>query len=204
MKTVLMTGFEPFGGESVNPALEAIRQLDGKTVNGYRLVARSMPVVRGEAIEKIQAMIEEVKPEWVIAVGQAGGRPDITVERVAINVDDFRIPDNGGNQPVDEPVVAGGPVAYWSTLPVKKIVKAIGAEGIPASVSNTAGTFVCNHIFYGLRHYLHEQGDTSRGGFVHIPYLPEQAVRNPGQPSMALEVIIRGLTILVETITADA
>ena len=117
MKKLLITGFQPFDGESVNPALEVAKGLQGKTINGYEVIAREIPVVRFEALKAVQATIEELRPDAVITIGQAGGRPDITVERVGINIDDFRIPDNKGNQPIDEPVVAGGPVAYWATLP---------------------------------------------------------------------------------------
>ena len=195
---VLLTGFDPFGGEAVNPALEAVKQLDGVLIAEAHVVTRELPTVRGKAIEALVRAIQEVQPEVVIAVGQAGGRMEITPERVAINVDDFRIPDNEGNQAVDEAVVIDGPAAYWSTLPIKKMVAVLRADGIPASVSNTAGTFVCNHVFYGLMHYLQQEGNIRRGGFVHIPYLPVQAARLTGQPSMALEVVVQGLRRVVE------
>lgn len=194
---VLVTGFDPFGGEAVNPALEAIKQLDGKMVAGARVVTRELPTVRWKAIEGLKTAIHEVQPALIIAVGQAGGRMDITPERVAINVDDFRIADNEGNQVVDERIAPDGPAAYWSTLPIKKIVANLRAEGIPASVSNSAGTFICNHLFYGLMHELAAEGNVRRGGFIHIPYLPEQAAKLTGQPSMALETIVRGLTAAI-------
>ena len=195
---VLLTGFDPFGGETVNPALEAVKLLDGAVIAEAQVVTRELPTVRGKAIEALVRAIQEVQPAVVIAVGQAGGRMEITPERVAINVDDFRIPDNEGNQAVDEAVVADGPAAYWSTLPIKKMVAVLKADGIPASVSNTAGTFVCNHVFYGLMHYLQQEGNRRRGGFIHIPYLPAQAARLAGQPSMALEVVVQGLRRAVE------
>ena len=195
---VLLTGFDPFGGEAVNPALEVVRQLDGAVIANAAVVTREIPTVRGKAIEALVRAIQEVQPTVVIAVGQAGGRMDITPERVAINVDDFRIPDNEGNQVVDEEIAAEGPAAYWSTLPIKKIVAVLREEGIPASVSNTAGTFVCNHVFYGLMHYLQQEGNIRRGGFIHVPYLPAQAAKLTGQPSMALEVLVRGLRRAVE------
>lgn len=194
---VLVTGFDPFGGEAVNPALEAIKQLDGKMVAGARVVTRELPTVRWKAIEGLKTAIHEVQPTLIIAVGQAGGRMDITPERVAINVDDFRIADNEGNQVVDERIAPDGPAAYWSTLPIKKIVADLRAAGIPASVSNSAGTFICNHLFYGLMHELAVEGNVRRGGFIHIPYLPEQAAKLTGQPSMALETIVRGLTAAI-------
>ena len=194
---VLVTGFDPFGGEAVNPALEAIKKLDGKMVAGARVVTRELPTVRWKAIEGLKTAIREVQPALIIAIGQAGGRMDITPERVAINVDDFRIADNEGNQVVDERIATDGPAAYWSTLPIKKIVADLRAEGIPASVSNSAGTFICNHLFYGLMHELAAEGNVRRGGFIHIPYLPEQAAKLTGQPSMALETIVRGLTAAI-------
>ncbi|MED0675395.1 pyroglutamyl-peptidase I [Aneurinibacillus thermoaerophilus] len=199
MKHVLITGFEPFGGETVNPSLEAVKQLDGKKIDDYVVVARQLPTVFHESIAELEKYIEELKPEVIICVGQAGGRPDITVERVAINVDDARIADNRGKQPVDVPVVMGGPVGYWATLPIKAIVKRLREQGIPASISQTAGTFVCNHVFYGLMHILNTSEKKARGGFIHIPYLPQQAVAHPGQPSMPLNMIVKGLELAVET-----
>jgi len=195
MRNVLVTGFVPFGGEPINPALEAIKLLEGRVIGGCRIVTRELPVTRFESIEAIAKHIRDTEPTLVLAVGQAGGRLEITPERVAINVDDFRIPDNGGFQPVDEPIVGGAPAAYWSTLPIKAMVVAMRAAGIPASVSNSAGTFVCNHLFYGLMHQLAQSGGKIRGGFVHIPYLPEQAARIGAQPSMAVETIVKGLEV---------
>lgn len=199
MRNVLVTGFGPFGGEPINPALEAIKLLEGRIIGGCRVVTRELPVTRFEAIDAIVKHIWDADPALVLAVGQAGGRLEITPERVAINVDDYRIPDNGGFQPVDEPIVAGGPAAYWSTLPIKAMVVAMRGAGIPASVSNSAGTFVCNHLFYGLMHQLAKAGGKIRGGFVHIPYLPEQAARIGSQPSMAVETIVKGLEVALET-----
>lgn len=198
MKKILISGFEPFGGESVNPALEAVRVLEGRIIAGAKVVTRALPVVGDRCIDGVISAVKEVDPAVVIAVGQAGGRVDINPERVAINIDDYRIQDNAGRQPVDEPVVPGGPVAYWSTLPIKAMVARMREAGIPASVSNTAGTFVCNTLFYGLMHYLAAEGNVRRGGFIHIPYLPEQAARNTGQPSLSLEVIVRGLELASE------
>lgn len=197
MKTVLITAFEPFEGEAVNPSWEAVRQLDGRVIGGARIAARQLPVVFGQALERLWQAMDEIQPQWIIAVGQAGGRSDFSVERVAINVDDARIPDNRNNQPVDEPVINEGPAAYFSTLPIKAIVAAVREAGIPASVSQTAGTFVCNHVMYGLLHRLHTRENPARGGFIHIPYLPEQAVNHPGAPSMAAASVIRALEIAI-------
>ncbi len=196
---VLITGFDPFGGEPVNPALEAVKKLDGLTIAGAHVYTREVPTIRIESIDAVRKAIKELDPEIVICVGQAGGRTDLTVERVAINCDDFRIPDNAGNTPVDLRIVEGSPVGYFSTLPIKKIVAALVKNNIPAKVSNTAGTFVCNHIFYGLMDVLAHDTKKRRGGFIHVPYLPEQAARLKDQPSMSLETIVAGLKIAVET-----
>lgn len=197
MKTVLITAFEPFGGEQINPSWEAVRQLNEQLLGGAKIVARQLPCVFGEALNALYKEMDELQPALVIAVGQAGGRSDISIERVAINVDDARIPDNQQNQPIDEPIVAGGPAAYFSTLPVKALVEGIREAGIPASVSQTAGTYVCNHVMYGLLHRLAEQGDGVRGGFIHIPYLPEQAAKLPGMPSMAAATVILALEMAI-------
>ena len=198
MKTVLLTGFEPFGGETVNPSGEIARQWHGRVIGGHRVTGALLPCVFGAAITELNRQIRTTKPALVICVGQAGGRAGITPERVAINVDDARMPDNAGRQPVDRPVVRGGPAAYWSTLPVKAMVAALTRQGIPAAVSQTAGTFVCNHAFYGLMHALRGQKKI-RGGFIHVPFLPEQALRSgsgrakPGQPSLPLETMTRAI-----------
>lgn len=190
---ILVTGFDPFGGEPVNPALEAVKLLNGRNIAGATVVTYEIPTVRWKALDRIRAAIREIDPILVLSVGQAGGRMDITPERVAINVDDYRIKDNEGNQPVDELIEPEGPAAYWSTLPVKAMVSAMRESGIPASVSNSAGTFLCNHVFYGLMHMLRLEGNVRRGGFIHIPYLPEQAARLVGQPSMSLDCVVSGL-----------
>ncbi|MDW8846144.1 pyroglutamyl-peptidase I [Erwinia sp. MMLR14_017] len=193
MKTVLITAFEPFGGDQINPSWEAVSHLHERMLCGAKIVARQLPCAFGASLEALYAAIEEVEPEMVIAVGQAGGRTDVTIERVGINVDDARIPDNAGNQPIDEAIVEGGPAAYFSTLPIKAIVEGIREAGIPASVSQTAGTYVCNHVMYGLLHYLAQHKKAVRGGFIHIPYLPEQAVKHPGAASMPAQTVILAL-----------
>ncbi|HBZ79423.1 MULTISPECIES: pyroglutamyl-peptidase I [Brevibacillus] len=199
MKTILVTGFDPFGGEAINPAWESVKRLAEVEAGEYRIVTRQLPTVFGKSVELLLQAIREISPDLVFCIGQAGGRADISIERVAINVDDARIPDNEGKQPIDTPIVEDGPVAYWSSLPIKAIVKEMRAKGIPASVSQTAGTFVCNHLFYGLMHGLDKEYPAVRGGFVHIPYLPEQAAKHPGQPSMSVETIVNGLQIAIET-----
>lgn len=187
---ILLTGFEPFGGEDINPAWEVARALDGEHLGGAQVHARQLPCVFGRSLAVLHEAMLETRPDLVLALGQAGGRCDFSVERVAINVDDARIADNAGAQPVDEPVVPGGPAAYFSTLPIKAMVAGLRAAGLPASVSQTAGTFVCNHVFYGLQHQL--AGSAVRSGFMHIPYLPEQAAHHPGQPSLPLSLLIDG------------
>ena len=196
MQTVLITGFEPFGGETVNPSWEVVKLLDGMIIDGSRVVARQLPCVFGESLEVLNAAIEALQPSVVLAIGQAGGRVDVTVERVAINVDDARIPDNRGQQPVDVAIVPDGPAAWFSTLPIKAMVEALREAGIPASVSQTAGTFVCNHVMYGVLHKLADRPEV-KGGFIHIPYLPEQAAAHPGAPSMATQTLKQALEIAI-------
>ncbi|MCS0613713.1 pyroglutamyl-peptidase I [Massilia kyonggiensis] len=196
-RTVLLTGFEPFNGAAINPSWEAVRALDGWSGPGFAVVARQLPCVFGTALDVLRESIAGVKPDIVIAVGQAGGRSEISLERVAINVDDASIRDNAGNQPVDTPVAADGPAAYFTTLPVKAIVKALRLRGFPSGVSQTAGTFVCNHVFYGLMHQA--VGQSVKAGFIHVPFLPEQAADRPERPpSMALRDIVDALRIAVE------
>ncbi|ASV54637.1 Pyrrolidone-carboxylate peptidase [Lelliottia jeotgali] len=197
MRYVLVTGFEPFGGETVNPSWEVVSQLEGSIIDHCRVVTRQLPCVFGESLNVLNAAIDELNPAVVIAVGQAGGRVDVTVERVAINVDDARIPDNRGQQPIDVAIVPGGPAAWFSSLPIKATVAAMRERGIPASVSQTAGTFVCNHVMYGLLHKISENAEV-KGGFIHIPYLPEQAAAHAGAPSMAAQTVKAALIVAIE------
>ncbi|SEQ11860.1 pyroglutamyl-peptidase [Rosenbergiella nectarea] len=198
MKTVLLTGFEPFGDESINPSWEVVSRLEGVTDAEECIVCVQLPCVFGESLQVLLAAIARYSPTLVIAVGQAGGRTDISLERIAINIDDARIPDNQGYQPIDKPVVENGPAAWFSTLPIKAIVNALQQEGIPASVSQTAGTYVCNHVMYGLLHALGDKPEV-KAGFMHIPYLPQQAAKHPGSASMAAETVKQGLEIAIRT-----
>ncbi|WP_314589420.1 pyroglutamyl-peptidase I [Paenibacillus terrigena] len=199
MRTVLLTGFEPFGGESMNSAWEAVKRLDGEIISGnVQIQSIQLPTVFGDSIRQLAKAQERTSPVLTICVGQAGGSSDIRLERVAINLDDARIPDNAGNQPIDNPIVENGPTAYWSTLPVKSIVQALKEKGIPASVSHSAGTYVCNHLFYGLMHRIAVGASEGKGGFIHIPFLPEQAARYSNQPSMSLDTIVQSIRIAVE------
>jgi pyroglutamyl-peptidase len=198
MRKVLVTGFEPFGGERLNPSWEVVKQLEDLELSGARIVIRQLPCVFGKAIDALNVAIDEVDPVMVIAVGQAGGRADFSVERVAINVDDARIADNEGNQPVDRPIVSDAPAAYFSQLPIKAIVNGLREAGIPATVSQTAGTYVCNHVMYGLLHRLAQPScKVVKGGFIHIPYLPEQAAAHPGQPSMSVKTVLEALELTI-------
>lgn len=197
---VLVTGFEPFERDTVNPSWEVARRLEGWTHGQATVHAREVPCVFGEAIEALGRAMDELQPQLVLCLGLAGGRAEMTPERIAINVDDGRVADNKGRQPIDVPVVQGAPSAYFSTLPIKAIVRELRAAGVPSSVSNTAGTFVCNHIFYGLMHRIATQPVPGlRGGFMHVPYLPEQAARFPGSPSMALDTMVKALRLVVAT-----
>jgi pyroglutamyl-peptidase len=188
---ILLTGFEPFGGDTVNPTVQIVGRLHGTRLAGCEVVGVVLPCVFGEAVVRLRSALRRTAPRLVICLGQAGGRAEITPERVAINVDDARIPDNAGRQPVDVPVVRGGPAAYWSTLPVKAIVAALRKQGIPAAVSQTAGTFVCNHVFYALMHALRRR--SVRAGFIHVPWLPAQ-----GKPAMSLAMQTKAIALAAE------
>lgn len=196
MKTVLITGFEPFGDATINPSQEAARQLEGREIAGGIIRTTIVPVVHQRSIEEVLKAARDIQPDVILLIGQAAGRTGITPERVAINMDDFRIPDNDNIQVIDQPVVVGGPAAYFTTLPIKAMVQAMGEAGIASSVSNTAGTFVCNHLFYGVLHALKET--PVKVGFIHIPLIPEQSIAGE-QASMPLDTIVRGLEICAAT-----
>lgn len=198
---LLLTAFDPFGGEAVNPALEAVKMVR-PFVSSVEVVKLEVPTVFGKAVERVRQAIADLKPDVVLCIGQAGGRFDISVERVAINIDDARIADNEGNQPIDHSIVANGPCAYFSTLPIKAMVDAIRKIGLPSSVSNTAGTFVCNHLMYGVLHVLANEARPIRGGFIHVPFIPAQVVAKPNAPSMAGADIVRALEAAIAAIGA--
>ena len=200
--TLLITGFDPFGGEKINPSIEAVKSLPDEIL-GAKIMKLELPTSRKRAMACIEEAIAQENPDVILSVGQAGGRTGITVERVGLNVDDFRTPDNDGDQPVDERIVPDGPDAYFVTLPIKKIVENIRERGISAAVSNTAGTFVCNHVIYGTRHLIETKYPGKKSGFIHIPYLPEQIVDKKEMPSMELETIIDGLTAAIEMIVEN-
>lgn len=196
---VLLTGFEPFGGQARNPSAEIVRALDGRVIRGHRVVGAVLPCAFGVSGQRLRQLLRRHRPGLVIACGLAGGRAGFTVERVAINLQDARIPDNRGAQPVDRPVVRGGPAAYWSTLPVKAIVARLNRAGVTAAVSQTAGTFVCNHVFYLLMHAISRSRRT-RGGFVHVPWLPGQA--GSDQPAMELGRMVTAMDAVITTALA--
>lgn len=196
---ILLTAFDPFGGEPINPAEEAVKLVTSP--DGVELHKLTVPTVFGKSAEIVCNAVEEILPDAVICIGQAGGRSGITPERVAINVDDARIPDNAGNTPVNSPIVKDGPAAYFSTLPIYEITVALNEAGITASISNSAGTFVCNHLMYKVIHYASEKHPKIRAGFIHVPFLPEQAAKKSETcPSMQLETIVRGIEIALETV----
>ena len=196
---ILVTGFDPFGGEEVNPAIETVKRLPD-TIGGAKIIKLEIPTVCHQSLRVIDEAIAGYDPDVVLSVGQAGGRPDITVERVGINVDDCRIPDNAGNQIVDEPIDADGPAAYFVTVPIKAMVQRIRERNIPASVSNTAGTFVCNHVTYGVCHLLAVKYPGKRSGFIHIPFLPQQAVDKKNMPSMSQDMMVEAIAAAIEAV----
>lgn len=200
---LLLTAFDPFGGESVNPALEAVKLVSSQ-IGGVEIVKVEVPTVFGKSIETVAAAIERERPDAVLCIGQAGGRYDLTPERVAINIDDARIKDNEGNQPIDQPIFADGAPAYFTTLPVKAMVKRIREAGIPSSLSNSAGTFVCNHLMYGVLYTLDKKYPGVRGGFMHVPFIPGQVVNRPSPaPSLGLADIARGIEAAIEAIAEN-
>ena len=191
-KKLLITGFDPFGGETVNPSWEAVRLLP-EEIGACRLTKLQIPTVFGRAAETVLAASEKLQPDVILCIGQAGGRSGITPEVVGINLREARLPDNAGNQPTDVPVVENGPAAYFATVPVRAMVKAVNDAGISAALSYSAGTFVCNDVLYSLLHHYH--GADTKVGFVHVPFLPEQAEENV--PAMPLEQMTAALTAAI-------
>lgn len=196
---LLLTAFDPFGGESVNPALEAVKLVPEK-IGSVDIIKLEIPTVFRKSIEKVRSAMEKERPDVVLCIGQAGGRFDINPERVAINIDDARIPDNEGNQPVG-PIYEDGKNAYFATLPIKAMVQKIRGAGLPASVSNTAGTFVCNHIMYGVLYHIEKSFPGMKGGFIHVPFIPAQVVNRPAPaPYMAMTDIAKAIGEAIKAI----
>lgn len=198
MKKILVTGFEPFGKEDINPSWECVKQLAYQDQQIW-IEPLLLPCVFQRSLDTLFKKINKFQPDIVLCVGQAGGQPDIALERVAINLNDAAIPDNQGNQPIDTPVIANAPAAYFSTLPCKAIVTKLHNANIPASLSLSAGSYVCNHTMFGLLHFLSEHYPTCRGGFIHIPYLPEQGINKKPVATMSLEMMIQALNIIIQT-----
>ena len=196
---ILVTGFDPFGGEKVNPALEAVKSLPS-VIHGAEIRWVEIPTVFYQSAEVLEAQIVRYQPNVVLCIGQAGGRTSLTPERVAINQDDARIPDNQGNQPIDTPIRLDGEAAYFSTLPIKAMVQAIKEDGLPATVSNTAGTFVCNHLMYQALYLADKKFPNVRAGFMHIPYMTEQVINKPNTASMNLVDIVKGIEAAIGAI----
>jgi pyroglutamyl-peptidase len=192
---VLLTGFEPFGGDAVNPSQELLRGLDGRRIDGHRIVTATLPVAFAPALGELARLVERERPVLALALGLAAGRARISLERVALNLIDARIPDNAGAQPVDVAVIADAPAAYFTTLPVKAMLRALHEHGVPAELSLSAGTYVCNAACFALLHLAATQARGMRAGFIHLPLLPAQAARHPGTPSLDLATQSRGIGI---------
>ncbi len=192
---VLLTGFDAFGGDAINPSWLVAQALHGETLQGHRVVAAQLPTRFDSSHKELVALLRQHQPALVLCLGLAGGRAGISFERVAINIQDARIADNAGAQPIDTPVITSGPAAYFSTLPIKAMLQTLTAANIPADVSQTAGTFVCNHVFYALMHALktHKGPGKAHGGFVHVPYL-----QNQGHPSMTFGEMVRGMRLAIQ------
>ena len=199
MKKILLTAFDPFGGETINPALVAVMALPNE-INGVQILKQELPTVYGKSFDTLLPLLEHESPGAVISVGQAAGRSNISIERIAINIDDATMADNDGAVLTNQPIITDGPAAYFSTLPVSKIICDLHQAQIPASISNTAGTFVCNHIMYKTLHHVAKLG--TKAGFVHVPCLPSQTLTKPSTPSMSLENIVKGLTAIIQTTAA--
>lgn len=196
---ILVTGFDPFGDDVINPAIEAVKRLPD-TIDGAEIIKLEIPTVFYKSADVVKKAIEKEQPDYVLNIGQAGGRYELTPERVAINLDDARIADNEGQQPIDKEIKEDGDAAYFSQLPIKAMVDYMKKENIPASVSNTAGTFVCNHIMYQTLYLAMTEFPNIKAGFMHIPFLPEQVIERPNTPAMALEDIVKGITASLKAI----
>jgi len=199
VKKLLVTAFEPFAGEPLNPSLEAARQMEKVEFPETVIHVAELPVDRFRAVEMALELLRSNKPDIVIMLGEAGGRYRVNPERVAINIDDFRIPDNAGNQPKDEPIIDGGPAAYFSTLPIRAITDRIVKAHIPAAISNSAGSYLCNRLFFSVMHAINVEGWATRAGFIHLPYLHDQAMNKyPDVPSLSRESIVEAVRLAIE------
>ncbi|MDG0898664.1 pyroglutamyl-peptidase I [Pseudomonas sp. GD03721] len=203
-KTILLTGFEPFGGERLNASWEVVRGLDGQKIGlGHRVVSALLPCTFTDSLLRLDQLLALHQPDIIVAVGQAGGRAVVLLERVAINLQDASIPDNAGRQPTDQLILEGGPAAYFTTLPVKAIATRLRVYGIPVEISLSAGAYVCNSLFYSLMHAVSTLPRSVRAGFVHIPYLPGQAANKANAPSMAESVVTQALRLALSVTAAS-
>jgi pyroglutamyl-peptidase len=199
VKKLLLTAFEPFAGEGINPSLETARQMEKIEFPDALVRVSELPVDRFRAVDLALELLRAGRPDIMIMLGEAGGRYRITPERIAINVDDFRIPDNAGNQPRDEPIIEGGPAGYFSTLPIRAITDQINKAHIPAAISNTAGAYLCNRLFYSVMHAISVEGLPTAAGFIHLPYLHDQAIdKYPEVPSLSRESIVEAVRLAIE------
>lgn len=199
VKRLLLTAFEPFGGDDLNPSLETARQMGKISFPDALIRVAELPVDRHRAVAMALELIRAERPDIVIMLGQATARYRINPERVAINIDDFRIPDNAGNQPKDEPIIEGGPVGYFSTLPIRAIADRINKAHIPAAISNSAGAHLCNRVFYSVMHAISVEGLPIKAGFIHLPYLHDQAINKyPDVPSLSRESIVEAVRLAIE------
>lgn len=197
---ILVTGFDPFGGEKTNPAYEAVKLLPDE-ISGSEIIKLQIPTVFTRSAEVVEDAIKKHNPDVVLSIGQAGGRSSLSIERVAINLAEARIPDNDGQQPINEKLHEDGKNAYFATIPVKGIVKHIRDKNLPANISYTAGTYVCNSIMYQVLHMTYQRYKDIRAGFIHVPFSTQQAVDKPdGTPSMSLESIAKGIEYAIEAI----
>ncbi len=201
---ILVTGFEPFGGSTINPSEQVVRLLQDILFSNIELVIKVLPVERIRAGQVLIEAVEETQPQAVVSLGEASGRAVISVERIAVNLMDYRIPDNQGNKVADLPVVVGGPAAYFATLPVRKIFERVTLAGVPAELSLSAGSFLCNQVMYEALHYTAEQGRSIKAGFIHLPSLPEQALRSAKPiPSMGIETALKGVIAALQAVAED-
>lgn len=200
---LLLTAFDPFGGEKINPALEAVKLVKDK-IGDVEVVKQEVPTVFVKSVNTVKEAIEREKPDVVLCIGQAGGRFDLTPEKVAINFDDARIQDNEGNQPVNQPIFEDGDTAYFTSLPVKAMVEEIKKAGVPASVSYTAGTFVCNHLMYGVLYTINKSYPNIKGGFMHVPFITEQVMNKKNIPSLTLNQIVTGIEAAIKAIAENS
>ncbi|NHK32765.1 MAG: pyroglutamyl-peptidase I [Asgard group archaeon] len=198
MKRVLLTGFEPFGGETINPALEVIKELAKEEMANIELIIMQLPVIFRKAYELLTKKISEVNPDLIISIGQAGGSVGISVEKVGLNFNDSKIPDNEGLKPKDELIISDGPAAYFTTINVRKTTNNLKKAGIPTIISYSAGTYVCNNLIYGALHFLDTTNKKTKYGFIHVPFLPQQVVtKKKVEPSMSLMTIKEAIKIII-------